>query len=134
MTADGNALRAPLVRARLAVIATRGVLEQVAPLPAGSTVTVTASPARGIKPTLELAGQLARRDLTVVPHLAARLISGKEELVQILERLAALHLSEVFVVAGDARHPAGPFEGAAALLEAMAHLGHDLLAPRRHSP
>lgn len=126
MTETNRALRASLERVRFEVIPTSGVHERLAHVPPGSTVTITASPTKGLGPTLALAERLSGRDLTVVPHLAARLIRGKEELAHILERLAALRLTEVFVIAGDAPRAAGPFEGARALLEAMAHLGHDL--------
>ena len=53
------------------------VLEHV---PVGHTVTVTASPKKGIDPTLELAARLTTAGYTAVPHLAARMISGKADL------------------------------------------------------
>ena len=36
------------------------------------TVTVTASPVKGLEPTVDLAERLAARGYRVVPHLAAR--------------------------------------------------------------
>jgi methylenetetrahydrofolate reductase (NADPH) len=44
----------------------------------------------------------------------------------VLARIQELGLRETFVVAGDLPHALGPFEGAAALLSAMAELGHGL--------
>lgn len=43
-----------------------------------------------------------------------------------LERVRAAGVREAFVIAGDASEPAGEFESAAALLRAMAELGHGL--------
>jgi methylenetetrahydrofolate reductase (NADPH) len=61
-----------------------------------------------------------------VPHLAARLIADEAELEELLARIAAIGCREVFVIAGDAPEPVGRFDGAAALLRAMAELGHGL--------
>jgi methylenetetrahydrofolate reductase (NADPH) len=92
-------------------------------VPRELTVTITASPTRGIEPTLELAESLTRHGYTVVPHLAARLVRSRKELATILGRIEALGAGEVFVVAGDAAQPLGPFEGAAALLAEIAAVG-----------
>jgi methylenetetrahydrofolate reductase (NADH) len=100
----------------------KAVLERV---PRELTVTVTSSPTRGAAATLELAEQLSRHGYRVVPHLAARLIADRPELTGLLSRIQALGLRDVFVVAGDASHPAGAFDGAAQLLAAMDELGHD---------
>jgi methylenetetrahydrofolate reductase (NADPH) len=115
-----------LERARFEIIPMRGVEDQIDLLPEGSVVTVTASPTRGLGPTLELARELAAREHRVVPHLSARLVGGHDELARILDELHALGVVEVFVPAGDIAHPLGPFEGAADLLEAMTELGHGL--------
>jgi methylenetetrahydrofolate reductase (NADPH) len=58
-----------------------------------------------------------------VPHLAARLVRGRDDLSTILGRIEALGSGEVFVVAGDATQPLGPFDGAAALLAEIAAVG-----------
>ena len=116
-----------LERPRLEVIpldgVERAVLEHV---PRTLTITVTSSPTRGPEPTLELTERLAHHGYRVVPHLAARLIADRAQLAKLLGRIEALGVRDVFVVAGDLAHPAGPFEGAAALLAAMAELGHGL--------
>ena len=91
-------------------------------MPRELTITITSSPSRGIEATLALAEWLARAGYRVVPHLAARLVTGKPHLEQVLGRIAALGAREVFVVAGDIDQPQGPFEGAAALLRAIAEL------------
>ncbi len=117
---------ASLERARFEIIPMKGVDEQLPFLPAGVTVTVTASPTKGLDATLELAERVAQRGNPVVPHLSARLIEGRDHLARILARLEALGIEEVFVPAGDAEIPAGPYEGAADLLEEMTDLGHHL--------
>jgi methylenetetrahydrofolate reductase (NADPH) len=43
-----------------------------------------------------------------------------------MDQLHGLDLEEIFVIAGDAAQPAGPFNGAVDLLRAMAEIGHDL--------
>ncbi|TVR35123.1 MAG: 5,10-methylenetetrahydrofolate reductase [Nitriliruptor sp.] len=117
---------ASLERARFEIIPMKGVDDQLPFLPAGVTVTVTASPTKGLDATLELAERVAQRGNPVVPHLSARLVEGREHLARILARLEALGVEEVFVPAGDTEIPAGPYEGAADLLEEMTDLGHHL--------
>lgn len=95
-------------------------------VPRELTVTVTSSPSRGIDATLGLADRLANAGYRVVPHLAARLVRNEGHLQEVLARIDALGAREVFVVAGDIDEAQGPFEGAAALLRAMAELGSGL--------
>ncbi|WP_270409838.1 methylenetetrahydrofolate reductase [Brachybacterium paraconglomeratum] len=98
-----------------------GIAERVLEhLPAGSRVTVTASPAQGLEATLEAATALAAGGMVAVPHLAARMVAGPDALEWILERLGGAGIEELFVIAGDATPPAGPYDGALALLEAIA--------------
>ena len=97
------------------------VLEHVPP---AVTVTVTVSPRKGIEHTLDLAERLTAHGYSVVPHLSARLVRDRGHLREILARVDDMGAHDVFVVAGDADEPAGAFEGAAPLLEAIAELGH----------
>ena len=116
-----------LRRPRYEVIPLQGAEEQVARhVPKDVKVTVTASPKKGIESTLELAELLSKRGYQTAPHLSARLVRDEAHLEEILGRLRGAGIRDAFVVAGDAREPAGEFEGAGALLEAMAELGHDL--------
>jgi methylenetetrahydrofolate reductase (NADPH) len=114
-----------LRRPRLEVIPLDGierdVLELVAP---ELTITVTSSPTRGIDATFAVAERLAAQGYRVVPHLAARQVSDRAHLRELLARLGDLSGRDVFVVAGDVSQPAGEFEGAAQLLAAMAEEGH----------
>lgn len=92
-------------------------------VPAGMTVTVTASPARGLDPTIDLTERLAARGYRAVPHLAARSVTGQAHLDTIVARLTAAGVDDVFVPGGDAPHPAGPFDAALPLLERLAEMG-----------
>lgn len=87
-------------------------------------LTVTASPVKGIGATMELAERLAGHGYGVAPHLSARLIEDEARLEEIIGRLREAGVRGVFVVAGDAPEPAGSFEGAAQLLQAMGEIGH----------
>jgi methylenetetrahydrofolate reductase (NADPH) len=101
-------------------------------------VTVTCSPARGIDNTLRHAEHLAGQGLQVVPHISARLVVDRAHLKEIVRRLHALGLREIFVIGGDVTQPAGPFSSALDLLRALADMGHDLAQigiaayPERH--
>jgi methylenetetrahydrofolate reductase (NADPH) len=92
-------------------------------VPATMTLTVTASPVKGLDPTIDLTERLRRHGYRVVPHLAARSVRGQEHLDQIVSRLRACGVDDVFVPGGDAAEPEGPFGGALPLLERLAEMG-----------
>lgn len=120
-----EAVLAALRRARYEVIPLVGVTERVVMrVPRDLTVTVTASPSKGIEATLEATEQLRAHDYAATPHLAARMIGSERELREIIERLGAAGVRDVFVIAGDNATPAGPFPDALSLLQAMAENGH----------
>lgn len=127
LSPSAHVLAELLARPRYEVIPLDGVEDQVvAHIPREVKVTVTASPTKGLDPTLDLAERLAAQGYEVVPHVSARLVVDDGHLRSVLARLQAAGLCDVFVVAGDASQPAGQFEGAAELLRAMAEHGHDL--------
>jgi methylenetetrahydrofolate reductase (NADPH) len=95
-------------------------------VPKHIALTVTASPAKGMLATIDLAERLAGHGFGVAPHLSARLVRDRGELAEILQRLREAGISDAFVVAGDVDEPAGEFDGAAGLLRAMSEVGHDL--------
>ena len=119
-------LAALLADPRFEVVPMRGVQEQAAFLPPGATVTVTCSPRRGIEATLDLAERLAAAGHRAVPHVAARLVTGRPHLTGILRRLSDSGTKEIFVVGGDSAEPAGPYDSALGLLRDMAEVGHGL--------
>jgi len=93
-------------------------------VPPGMTVTVTASPAKGLDATLDLTEVLTGRGYQVVPHLSARLVRDDAHLADIAARLIACGVDDVFVPAGDADPPAGRFDSALSLLEQLAEMGN----------
>ncbi len=91
----------------------------MAHLAPGAKVTVTASPRRGLDATLEVAERLTAAGYSTVPHLSARLVRDAAHLSELLDRVLAAGVRELFVLAGDAAEPAGEFSGAEELLVAM---------------
>ena len=113
-----------LSSARFEVLPTASVEEKIHEhLETGRTVTVTASPAKGIEATLALTERLARAGYHAVPHLAARMVSGRSELSEISDRMTAAGVQTVFVPGGDQDPPAGDYTSALDLLEDLTALG-----------
>lgn len=118
-------LRALLLNGvRYEVLPARATEERVlAHVPRDVVVTVTASPVRGLEPTLDLTGRLAGQGYRVVPHVPARLLRDEVHLKDVVERLVAAGVEDVFVPAGDADPPAGPFHGALPVLRRLSEPG-----------
>ena len=104
------------------LIPLKNVHDQAAFLPAGATVSVTASPAKGIEATLDLAAALESKGFRAIPHLSARMIRDRTHLADVLATLKAASIDRAFVVGGDAEDP-GEFLDGLSLLRAMAELG-----------
>jgi methylenetetrahydrofolate reductase (NADPH) len=115
-----QALVAFLSSPRYEVLPTDDVEERVlANVPRDVIITITASPRRGIEATIDLAERLGRHGYQVVPHISARLIRDDAHLNEVLGRVAAIGRREIFVVAGDAKEPAGEFPDSVSLLTAL---------------
>jgi len=113
-----------LTSARFEVLPTGSVEDTVLEhLPVDRTVTVTASPKKGLEATLALTERLAGHGYVAVPHLAARMVSGRTELAEIAERMRAAGVRTVFVPGGDQDPPAGDYASALDLLEDLTALG-----------
>ena len=123
-TAEQDALARVLADPTFELIPLKNVREQAAALPRGATVSVTASPAKGIEATVELAIELEGTGLRAIPHLSARMIRDRAHLATLLGRLRDAGIDRAFVVGGDADEP-GEFLDGLSLLRAMADL--DLL-------
>ncbi len=104
------------------LIPLRNALDLSAGLPAGSTVSVTSSPAKGIEATVELSLALEAGGFRTVPHLSARQVRDRDHLRTLLGRLRDGGIDRAFVVGGDAEEP-GDYADALALLMAIADLG-----------
>jgi methylenetetrahydrofolate reductase (NADH) len=108
-----------LQNARYEVLPTASIEDTVlAHLATNQTVTVTASPGKGLEATLDLSERLTKHGYTVVPHLAARMVRDRAELEEITGRLTSQGIVRVFVPGGDA-DPPGAFPDALSLLEVL---------------
>lgn len=125
-TTRNSSLRTLLVDAHIEVMPLNGIEEQLQHLAPGSTVTVTCSPSKGIDLTLKMAAWLGSQGFNAVPHLAARQIANKQQLNEILVRLKDSGVSSIFVPGGDVSTPAGDFDSALQLLQAMSELDHGI--------
>ncbi len=125
VTRSGLQRAAPLLRSPRYEVFPAASIEQAVLdwVPKELTVTVTASPARGLEPTLDLTERLAGHGYHVVPHLSARLVRDDAHLAEIVARLTACGVDDVFVPAGDADPPAGQFASALSLLERLTEMG-----------
>ncbi|WP_299169438.1 methylenetetrahydrofolate reductase [uncultured Arthrobacter sp.] len=88
-----------------------------------ATVAVTCLPHHGPAKTVDLAVELAAAGYRAVPHLAARSIESKQQLAEYAARLADAGVRDIFVIAGDAQEPVGPYAWSVALMEEIADLG-----------
>ncbi len=123
LDADATAaLRRVLADPTLELIPLKNAREQAAALPRGATVSVTASPGKGIEATVELAIELERAGLRAIPHLSSRMIRDRAHLAELLARLRGAGIDRAFVVGGDADEP-GEFLDGLSLLRAMGDLG-----------
>ncbi len=119
------AVRSRLQDLRYELLPLKNVYDQAAYLPEGATVTVMASPSRGMGATIDVAVELAERGFTVIPHLAARLMQDRRELEAILQRLDRHNITGALVVAGDSDEP-GEFFDSMAMIEVMEDIGHGI--------
>jgi methylenetetrahydrofolate reductase (NADPH) len=102
--------------------------EETARLAEPIVVTVTSSPRHGVDRTVEVAARVRGQGHEAVVHLAARMVRDADHLDALLERMRAAGIDDVFLVAGDAPAPHGPFDSALGLLPVI----HDHpLRPRR---
>ncbi|MGD2043206.1 MAG: methylenetetrahydrofolate reductase, partial [Acidimicrobiia bacterium] len=123
--AELEAVRNTLSSPKYELIPLKNVLDQSAFLPDGATVSVTASPQKGMTATVDLTVELKERGFDAIPHISARLTSDRTELAGILERLDEARIHQAFVVGGDAEEHGEFFDGLA-LLAAMEEMGHGL--------
>jgi methylenetetrahydrofolate reductase (NADPH) len=114
-------LRAPTFE----LVPLKNALDQAAFLPSGATVSVTASPAKGIEATVALCEGLQARGYRAVPHLSARMIRDRSHLTDLIAWLEGANVDRAFVVGGDAKEP-GSYPDGLSLLRAMAEIGHPL--------
>jgi methylenetetrahydrofolate reductase (NADPH) len=122
------AVAAPAVRRLVAdlryeLVPMKSVEQAIADLPPGAPVSVTCSPVKGIAATQELVDRLRAAGHDAVPHIAARLAEGPAHVAALASWLRSEGIAELFVVAGDAETPHGPYDGALPFLRDL--LAHD---------
>lgn len=125
-TDDAQVRRRLLTDAQWELIPLRNLADQLPHLPPDSPVSVTASASKTLEDTLDLTAELCALGHRPVPHIAARMVRSRDHLEELLGRIGALGLNEIFLVGGDVTSPAGPFDSAQQLLEALADLEHTL--------
>lgn len=107
-----------VARVRWEVVPSPGLADQL-PLvfePPG-TLSVTCLPHHGPSKTVAASVALARLGYQTVPHLAARSIASQAELHTLLDQLKNAGITELFLVAGDQRTPAGPYSWSGQLID-----------------
>jgi methylenetetrahydrofolate reductase (NADPH) len=99
--------------------------EQMAHLPDGASIAVTASPSLGLEATVEWTERAAAEGYEMIPHLAARYVEDEDHLDEVAGRFEAAGVTDVFVPGGDREEPVGEFESAHELLVALEALGYE---------
>ena len=108
MVRNDGVATALLEHARYEIMPTAAIEEKVvASVPRSVTITITASPTKGLDASLDLTERLRAEGYRVVPRLSARLVGDRAHLDDIVARLVACGVDDVFVPAGDADPPLG---------------------------
>ena len=103
-----------------------GIDERLGVLQPNTNVAVTCSPKKGVDETIELSEKLISQGFQVIPHIAAKSVSGEKHLETIIKRLDALSVESIFVPGGDRPEPIGEFNNAYDLLKALQNSGHNI--------
>jgi methylenetetrahydrofolate reductase (NADPH) len=120
---SSQALTALLQSPTFELIPLKSAMEGASHLPAGATVSVTASPTKGLEATVSLAARLQLAGFVVVPHLSARMVRDREHLCDLVAELDGAGVDRAFIVGGDEKEP-GAFADGLALLRELAEIGH----------
>jgi len=124
--AVGKRMREDLENAYMEIIPVPGIEERLGALQPNSHVAVTCSPTKGVDETIELSEKLIAQGFQVIPHIAAKCVSGEKHLETIVKRLDALSVESIFVPGGDRPEPIGEFNNAYDLLKALQKSGHNI--------
>ncbi len=102
--------------------------EAAATADAPVTVTITCSPRHTVEHTLEVAAHVRELGHRAVPHIAARMVADADHVDELLCRLAAAEIDDIFLIGGDEKEPVGEYVSAVDLLPVID--AHEL-RPRR---
>lgn len=108
----GSPISALLDASRFEILPLKSSAGAVAALPPASEVSVTCSPAHGLHVMQDLVARLADLGHHAVPHIAARLVQDRDHARRLAGWCRDHGIREVFVIAGDALEPSGPYPGA----------------------
>ena len=124
--AVGKRIQEDLENTYMEIIPIPGIEERLGTLQPNSHVAVTCSPTKGVDETIELSEKLIAQGFQVIPHIAAKCVSGEKHLETIVKRLDALSIESIFVPGGDRPEPIGEFNNAYDLLKALQKSGHNI--------
>jgi methylenetetrahydrofolate reductase (NADPH) len=116
--------RSLITDARFEVVPMKNLEGQLEHIPAGASVSVTCSPAKGQQATLDLTRRIAGLGHVAVPHFSARLTEDAVAVKQLAQFCRENDLKEIFLVAGDAPEPVGAYDGVVAFLRDFLDTDH----------
>jgi methylenetetrahydrofolate reductase (NADPH) len=119
-------LRSLIADARYEVIPLKNLENQLEHIPAGASVSVTCSFAKGQQTTLDLTQRIIGLGHVSVPHFSARLTKDEQAVKDLASFCRDNGISEVFLVAGDAPEPVGKYDGVVAFLKDFLATDHGL--------
>jgi|TARA_B100000959_G_scaffold108623_1_gene114540 methylenetetrahydrofolate reductase (NADPH) len=119
-------MREDLKKSYMEIIPVPGIEEKIGTLDPNMYLAVTCSPTKGVDETIQLTEKLIAKGFKVVPHIAAKCVSGKKHLETIVKKLDALGIEDIFVPGGDRPEPMGDFNNAHDLLKALDKSGHNI--------
>jgi len=122
---ERRALARVLAAPTFELVPLKSALEVADQLPPRATVSVTASPAKGIEATVALCEALQARGFRAVPHLSARMVRDRAHLRDLIGWLEGAGVDRAFIVGGDEKEP-GDYPDGLSLLREMAEIGHPL--------
>ena len=110
------AMRALVAHLHYEIVPMKSIDQAIADLPPRANVSVTCSPVKGIAATQEYTAQLLELGHQPIPHFAARMVESALEAKQLAAWLREHSIEEVFVIAGDAPEPHGPYDASLELI------------------
>ena len=125
-TPEQRAARLAVIEAtNFEVIPLKSLDAALADLPAGSRVSVTASPAKGLGATQEITERLIAGGHEAVPHISARLVRDHTHTRALAAWFRSTGIEEIFLVGGDVTEP-GRYHDALGFLGDLLETDHGL--------
>ena len=118
--------RSLIADARYEVIPLKNLEAQLEHIPAGASVSVTCSAAKGQQVTLDLTRRILDLGHMAVPHFSARLTEDEAAVRRLAEFCKSNGIKEMFLVGGDPEVPVGKYDGGVAFLRDFLAQDHGL--------